>query len=180
MPRNPSDKRERLTAAAIRLARTQGLDATTIAAIAAEAGVPSGSVYYYFKTKDDVAAGVAQGIADALAAQAAEHDAIGDAKAALTAFLESYLEESTTIVEFGTVLSTAARAGYSGPHEATLEWLAERFSDIGFAEAAASARAQHLLAGVEGGSAVASALGDATPLQREVAQLTRWVANASA
>lgn len=179
MPRSASDKRERLTAAAIRLARTQGLDATTIADIAAEAGVPSGSVYYYFKTKDDVAAGISDGIREALAAQAAEHaDTSADARAALTAFLTSYVDESDAILDHGTVLATAARVGFSSAHEQALEWIAQQFEDLGFASSAATARAQHLLAGVEGGAALASALATATPLEREVAHLTRWVANA--
>ncbi|WP_061961167.1 TetR/AcrR family transcriptional regulator [Demequina flava] len=180
MPRNPSDKRERLTAAAIRLARTQGLEATTIAAIAAEADVPSGSVYYYFKTKDDVASAIVDGIAAALASQGADHANGSDARDALTAFLSSYLDDTDTTVQYGTVLSAAARVGSGAAHAQVLGWLAERFEDLGFAASAASARAQHLLAGVEGGAALASALGDAQPLEREVAHLTRWVANAKA
>ncbi|WP_062077070.1 TetR/AcrR family transcriptional regulator [Demequina globuliformis] len=178
MPRNPSDKRERLTAAAIRLARTQGLEATTIAAIAAEAEVPSGSVYYYFKTKTDVAQAIADGIAAVLAGEAAEHSGAQDPRDALTSFLSSYLDDADTTVEYGTVLSTAARVGSGDAHAQVLAWIADTFMELGFAESAAHARAQHLLAGLEGGAALASALGDTAPLEREVAHLTRWVANA--
>lgn len=178
MPRTPSDKRERLTSAAIRLARTQGLDSTTIAAIASEAGVPSGSVYYYFKTKDDVAQAIVDGIAGALAGAASEHEKAGDDREALTAFLGSYLDDIDTTVQYGTVLSAAAAVGSGDAHTQVLEWIAARFVALGFPDAAAQARAQHLLAGVEGGAALASALGGPQPLEREVAHLTRWVANA--
>ena len=47
-------KRDRLIDAASQLFYEQGVERTTIADIAAAADVPSGNVYYYFKTKDDI------------------------------------------------------------------------------------------------------------------------------
>ena len=49
------DKKERLTDAAAALIHRQGFSHTTLADIAAASNVALGSVYYYFKTKDDVA-----------------------------------------------------------------------------------------------------------------------------
>jgi len=51
----PDNKRERLTDAAAVLIHRQGFAHTTLADIADEAKVALGSVYYYFRTKDDVA-----------------------------------------------------------------------------------------------------------------------------
>ena len=48
------DKRERLVAGAREVIHRQGVEKTTIADIAQEAGVPVGNVYYYFKTKDEL------------------------------------------------------------------------------------------------------------------------------
>ncbi len=48
------DKRERLIAAACQVIYAQGVEKTTLADIAAAAGIPLGNVYYYFKTKDDL------------------------------------------------------------------------------------------------------------------------------
>jgi AcrR family transcriptional regulator len=56
--------REALVAAAARLFWLNGYHATSIADIAAEAGIPVGNVYYYFRTKADVAFGVADGFVD--------------------------------------------------------------------------------------------------------------------
>ncbi|MFV0284826.1 MAG: TetR/AcrR family transcriptional regulator [Demequina sp.] len=176
MPRPASDKRARLTAAAIDLTRTGGFDAATIARIADAAQVPSGSVYYYFKTKDDVAAAVATGIGHRLAESRAALP--GDAREALTGFLRSYLTEIEATVTDGTLLATASAVGSGDAHREALAWLQERFEALGFTAAAARARALHLLAGVEGGAALARALGEAEPLEREVAHLERWVANA--
>ncbi|WP_084101696.1 TetR/AcrR family transcriptional regulator [Demequina sp. NBRC 110051] len=177
MPRPATNKRERLTAAAIHMARESGLESATIAAIAAAAEVPAGSVYYYFKTKDDVAAAVADGIAAVLADGREGLDSADD-RAALTGFLRAYLDDSTAVVSYGTLLSTAATVGGADAHREALGWLTSRFAGLGFADGAARARALHLLAGVEGGAALAHALGEAEPLEREVAHLERWVANA--
>lgn len=57
MPRT-SDKRERLVDAAQSLFHKQGFGPTSLADISQESGVPLGNVYYYFKTKDDLAAAV--------------------------------------------------------------------------------------------------------------------------
>src|ERR1700745_608634 len=48
------DKRERLIAAACQVMYAQGVEKTTLADIAAAAGIPLGNGYYYFKTKDDL------------------------------------------------------------------------------------------------------------------------------
>ncbi|MFW2512809.1 TetR/AcrR family transcriptional regulator [Demequina sp. SO4-13] len=178
MPRPASDKRERLTDAAIDLARTTGLAEATLAAIASRAGVAQGSVYYYFKTKIDVAQAVADGIADRLAA--ARSDLGADPADALVAFLSAYVADADAIRAHGTLLATAAAGtGSDRAHRETLDWLTARFEELGFTGDAAHARAMHLLATVEGGAALAHALGDTSPLEREAAHLERWVESAS-
>jgi AcrR family transcriptional regulator len=57
-PRSAGDKRERLLEAARALIHQQGFNQTTLADIAKESGVPLGNVYYYFKTKDEIAGAV--------------------------------------------------------------------------------------------------------------------------
>ena len=49
-----SDVRAKLLAAAVRLFAEQGVAGTTVAEIAARAGVTSAMVHYYFKTKDQL------------------------------------------------------------------------------------------------------------------------------
>jgi AcrR family transcriptional regulator len=51
---NDVGKRERILKAARKLIAQHGFEATSTKAIAAEAGVPSGLVFYYFETKDDL------------------------------------------------------------------------------------------------------------------------------
>jgi AcrR family transcriptional regulator len=49
-----AEQRERLIAAALALFARQGIQDTTLAAIAREAGVTSAMVHYYFKTRDQL------------------------------------------------------------------------------------------------------------------------------
>src|SRR5690348_13605169 len=84
-------KRERLIAAACATVYQQGIEKTTIADIAAAAGIPVGNVYYYFKAKDDIVQAVVESHlrdADALlAAIEADHDDPRDRLKALFAAL---------------------------------------------------------------------------------------------
>jgi TetR/AcrR family transcriptional repressor of nem operon len=52
------DKRQRLVAAATDLSHRVGLSNASLATIAEQADVPIGNVYYYFKSKDELAAAV--------------------------------------------------------------------------------------------------------------------------
>jgi len=50
-----SNKKERLIVAAKTLIHQQGFNQTSLADIAHDSGVPLGNVYYYFKTKEEIA-----------------------------------------------------------------------------------------------------------------------------
>lgn len=54
-----NDKRDILVATAAGLFWQRGFTITSLAHIAAESGIPLGNIYYYFKTKADLARGVA-------------------------------------------------------------------------------------------------------------------------
>ena len=50
----PADKRSSLIQSASKLTHQFGFNRTTLAEIAADAGVPLGNVYYYFRTKEAI------------------------------------------------------------------------------------------------------------------------------
>lgn len=52
--KDPSDKRDRILKAAIRVFARKGFYATRVSEIAKAAGVADGTIYLYFKNKDDV------------------------------------------------------------------------------------------------------------------------------
>ena len=186
MPRPRSDKRERLATAAAELVAARGLDGATIAAIAERAGVPAGSVYYYLRSKEEIANAAVDAAAAQRSALIAEWDSQSGATTRLTAYLDWAASESAQTATVGNVATLAAHLRTAAPEAAaraaeivneTMAWAARQFEELGFAPAAASARAMHLVTGIEGAGQLAHALADPTPVEREAAHLSRWVAN---
>ena len=186
MPRPASDKRERLSAAAAELVASHGLDGATIAAIANRAKVPPGSVYYYLPTKTDIADAAVTSWATSRNAALAAWEAAPDPRARLTAYLDAAVDEAPRTVKLGTIGTLAAQLRATAPLAAdaaaqtirdTVAWASAQFEELGFGSDAASARALHLVTGIEGAGQLAHALGDSTPIEREGAHLSRWVAS---
>ncbi|WP_061963378.1 TetR/AcrR family transcriptional regulator [Demequina aurantiaca] len=187
MPRPASDKKQRLTTAATTLTLTQGFERTSIADIARSADVPSGSVYYYFKTKEDVG----NAIIDALLAEnrtlMAEWDGGSGPRERLLAYIDSSAGATEALVAYGspaTVLAADLRrhsddlgVAASAVLQELIDWAAGQFEQLGFSTEAAGARAMHLVAGFEGGAALSHTLGTTAPIEREAAHLRRWVEN---
>ena len=189
MPRPASDKRERLSAAASELVASLGLDGATIATIAKRANVPPGSVYYYLPTKSAIADAAVEYWAGRRTAAIATWAAAGDPRANLTAYLDAAVDEAPQSADRGTIGTLAAQLRTTAPEAAeaaaqvirdTVSWAAANFEQLGFAPDAASARALHLVTGIEGAGQLAHALGDTTPIERESAHLSRWVASSRA
>ncbi|WP_042390915.1 TetR/AcrR family transcriptional regulator [Streptacidiphilus melanogenes] len=102
-----SDKRRRLLNAAAQLLHQQGVERTTLAEIAQLAAVPTGGVYYYFKTKDDVIAAVIDAHAEQMQAgfagiEAGHHDP----KSRLKALVREFAAQHELIAQFGCPLGT--------------------------------------------------------------------------
>lgn len=186
MPRPASDKRARLTAAAATLAYTRGLDRSTLADIAEEAGIAPGSVYYYFKTKEEAGRAVVESVRARFASGMEEWGRAEDPRDRLSAYLDMYLEDAAQVTAHGCPIgSLSSELRKASPDlgdaaadvlRATVGWAAEQFEALGYSAEAARARALHLVTGVQGAAALANALGDAEPLEREAAHLKRWIA----
>ncbi len=85
------DKRERILAATATLIVRNGLQCS-MAEIAATAGVATGSLYTYFRSKDDLIRGVYAQLTDAVAAGLiVEHDAATSPEERLRRYIEDYI-----------------------------------------------------------------------------------------
>jgi TetR/AcrR family transcriptional repressor of nem operon len=186
VPRPPSDKRKRLEQAAAELVAARGLDGATIAAIAERAGVAPGSVFYYLPSKDEVAIAAGEAVRAARGEEIAVWSSAADPQARLAAYLDGAAASAAAIASKGNAATLAAQLRASAPHAAevaagavrdTIAWAASQFEELGHSAQAASARALHLVTGIEGAGQLAFALGDPTPIEREAAHLSRWIAN---
>ena len=128
MPKRGDSKREALAAAAAELFWTKGFDATSIADIAARSGVPVGNVYYYYKTKGDLALAVAeifvsetQSMTEAISAET------GEPRARMRALVERLQRSMRSRVEHGCPISLCVR-DFRREHGVACDKAAESFT----------------------------------------------------
>ena len=188
MPRPATDKRERLADAALDLAYRRGFERASIADIAEHAGVAPGSVYYYFKTKDDVGRAVVDRLAERYLSVTEGWRDLSTPEDRLVSFLGMYLHDVENVRAFGCPLgAVSAELGKHSPElgaaagqvfSALIDWAAGEFEELGFAQGAARVRATHLVAVIQGAASLSNALNDPEPLQREAAHLERWIRRA--
>ncbi len=172
MPRPPSDKRERLTGAAAALAYTRGFERTTIGDIADEAAVPQGSVYYYFKTKDDVGRAIVDSMLARYSAELAGWEATEDPAARLLAYVEMYVRDAANVKSYGCPIGSLCADlrkfdadlgdAASGVFRMSLAWAQDQFAALGSKDAAADAL--QFLTEIQGAAVLANALDDDGPL----------------
>lgn len=105
-----SDKRERLLDAAAEAFWVDGFAATSLADIAERSGVPVGNIYYYFKTKAEIAEGVADIFINSSLQSLADIDRTTQApKEKLRAFIALLKESAEPRAKLGCPLANAIR-----------------------------------------------------------------------
>lgn len=174
-----TDKRERLVVAAKNLVHRKGFNQTTLADIAEESGVPLGNVYYYFKTKDDIAAAVIQGRAEEFHAMAEAWESHLDPRERLASYLDMpiHLREALALhgCPFGSLAQELCKS--EGPLadqarqllDMHVKWVTEQFRLLNKEDAAGLAL--QFIATVQGISMLASTFNDPDIVDRQIAVL---------
>ena len=185
MPRPKSDRREEIAAVAAGVTYQQGFRATTLAEVAQHAKVPVGSVYYYFKTKEEMGSAVVGTLAARYAELRDGWDAAGDPRDALQAFVRMTVDNAGSLARFGCPIgSLASELGKQDAELAaeladifrqTLAWVAARFVALGCDKETAEAHALQLLSALEGASLLAHMFTSHAPVEREGARLLDWL-----
>jgi len=104
------DKRTRLIETATKLAYGRGFRETSLADIAEAARVPVGNVYYYFKTKEELAEAVVERRLEEFRAARAEWDRLSSPKERLLAFVGSVQANREQLARGGCPLGGCARS----------------------------------------------------------------------
>jgi AcrR family transcriptional regulator len=182
-PRDRGSKRERLVASAGDLLHRQGVQATTIAQVAAAADVPLGNVYYYFKTKDELVRAVIDSRSEQVRALLDSIQARRTPAARLKALANQWVEMRELVARygcpFGTLAAELERREDGLDHEAAkpinliLDWAEDQFRQLGQRDA--RDLAVNLFAGVQGGALLANALREPDVMTRQVRHLERWI-----
>lgn len=175
----PADKRDRLVEAARVLFHRQGFGETSLANIAQESGVPVGNVYYYFKTKEDIAAAVIAEHSAYLGEIARAAEKLPDARDRLIHILESLecncrdiadngCPMGSLCIEFGK-RETALREDANRLLLKIMDWMERQLAELGRSDA--RALAIQLVSTIQGSSILSLAMHDPQIMQGELSRL---------
>lgn len=180
-------KRDRLVDSAATLFHHNGLTSTSLADIAKHADIPIGNVYYYFKTKEELAqAAVSKRKEQFSAAYALLEEHIADPRQRLIEAMLYFDKVRDEYARFGcpigkiisdadsekdAVVQTAAQV-----LEDFVVWSERQFRNLGHGSDARR-YAVSLMAGVQGSTLMAKALRQPNIISDEIARLVQWIEN---
>ena len=176
-------KRERLIAAACEAMYAQGVEKTTLADVAAAAGVPLGNVYYYFKTKNDLVHAVIEAHLHEISVMLnAIEGAYATPQERLKVLFGSLAEQSGLIARQGCphgslCLELDKRA--DGPGLAAellrvpVDWAERQFQAMGRPDA--RDLAVEVIARYQGTALLTSTFRDASLMEGEGRRVARWI-----
>lgn len=180
------DRRDKLVQAASRLIQRQGYARTTLAEIAEAGGVPLGSVYYYFKTKDEVLVAIIDRRVEGLRHLLADATEFVGPRERLETLIQIWVTDKDIDTLYGCPIGSlcyelakqreASSEATAKPLKFLLQWAEEQFRQLGRGEES-PAHALHLITVLQGASLVANAFNNPAVILQETDLLKAWLAN---
>jgi len=182
---NSNPKRERLVSAAAELFHRRGIASTSLADIAKHADIPIGNVYYYFKTKEELAlAAVEKHREDLRAAYVNLDESLGDPRERLIAAVQHFEAKRDEYAQYGCPVGKMVCDSASAKDPITqastklfeqfIGWAERQFAQLGHSDNAAK-YATFLLTAMEGAALMAKALSKPQIFTDEMTRLTDWL-----
>lgn len=179
-------KKDALVKAAVGRFHRFGMAGSSIADVASDAAVPSGNVYYYFRTKDSLAVAVHRHWQDWTADLLNEIEkGQPDPARRILELLDRAQLSAPLYAERGCPLAALSRDFRNGSAELQgragdvfrkqLDWLEAQFAEIGLPQLAAASAAMAVLAAIQGGIGLSHAANSAAPLCASIAEAKRRV-----
>jgi AcrR family transcriptional regulator len=184
LPTQKPGKRARLIHSALTLVYRRGFEQTRLADIAAEAQVPPGNVYYYFKTKEEIGAAIVDARLSQIQALQERLGEIDSARERLCAFVKMTWNNREMLTRGGCPIGSLSTELHketgSLADQSTvlfgqmLEWLKMQFEELGRA-ADSQGLAVHLLSALQGIAVLAHSLRDPEVVVMETERLEEWI-----
>ena len=180
---NPG-KRVRLIQSALALVYKHGFAETRLADIAAEANVPPGNVYYYFKTKEEIGAAIIDERLSQIRILQEKLNGMSSAQERLCAFVKMTFDNREMLARGGCPTGSLCTELHKegGPlaeqstalFEQLLKWLTEQFEELGKGTDSRGL-AVHLLSALQGIAVLAHSLNDPDIVGLEAERLQQWI-----
>ncbi len=187
MPRSPeaaASRRDKLVKAATQVIHRQGFARTTLADIAKAADVALGSVYYYFKTKEDIAVAINDRRMAFLRRILVEATEAASPKERLEALIQLWVRDKEVDALYGCPIGSlcyelSKQRGTLGDEAARplrflLQWAEVQFRELGKGDESPGL-ALHMVTTLQGASLVANAFNDPAVIVRETDRLWDWL-----
>lgn len=165
-----AERGEALRSAAGQVAYEHGIAGLTLATVAEAAQMPLGSIYYYFKTRDDVVAAVVERLEAQMRQWIGEFEALSGPAEALKAFARAVLGNADHLTRYGCPIGTLTAQLRKEPGEAgqrtggilgaMAQWAAARFAELGLDPQRSRHAGRMMLVRLEGAAMMAHATGD--------------------
>ena len=163
----------------------QGAAQTSLTDIATEAQVPVGSLYYYFKSKDDIVRAIVDERVRTLQEMISQWNRHEAPLRRLDALIDVWVKDRDVDARYGCPIgSLCYELGKEGgpmrqkaaqPLRLLLDWSEQQFLGMGQTPAAARNCALHLITVLQGISLVSNAFGDPQMTMRETRRLRAWL-----
>lgn len=179
------DKRERLVSSAKKLFHEEGYNQTSIGDIADDSGVPLGNVYYYYKTKADIATAVLEERKKSFEHWFDELDKIPYPQDRLITMLSDVAKCKHKVVKYGcpvgSLCQELTKGGGSQPIskmadgllKMQFKWASKQFREMG------KKRPEELglewISSIHGTALVANAMNDPKIIDDGIKRLKAWV-----
>jgi AcrR family transcriptional regulator len=161
----------------------QGVEATTLADIAAAADVPVGNVYYYFKTKDELVAAAIGSHEEMMSTAFAELNRHRTPRARLRAYIQMLTDQRELVAASGCPQGSLCSELDKRDGELLvdcaqlmampIDWAEQQFREMGRRDARELAVA--LIASYQGISLLTNTFRDPEMMVREGKRLERWI-----
>lgn len=182
---NINPKREKLIDSAAQLFHHRGLHATSLADIAAKADIPIGNVYYYFKTKEELAmCALEKRRALMENAYSMIEDALPDPRERLREMVLMFDKVKEDYARYGCPVGRLISESDDMNHKIMqaavqifdrfVEWGTEQFKKLGY-QTEAKAYATSIMSAIQGAAILSKSRGSSEPLAQEIARLTQWI-----
>jgi len=182
--RKARDTRGRLVEAATKMTYRYGFGHTALADIAKEARIPLGNVYYYFKTKDEIANAIVEKRMAHFRTQLDALNKLASPRERLCGFVQIKIDNCHDLARQGCPVGTMCselhkRRGAVAKNSTILfaeglAWMERQFKQIGKGTEARGL-AVHLLSATQGVSVLAHAFNDPKMIAAEAKRLKKWI-----